>query len=46
MIGYTKTVTKKGTGRVPSKGDYVYVRYTGTLNNGTVFDTNAAAKVF
>jgi FKBP-type peptidyl-prolyl cis-trans isomerase len=35
---YYEAVT--GTGRTPKKSDTVYVKYTGKLLNGTVFDTN------
>lgn len=42
---YTKKTTKKGSGgRCPKKGDRVRVFYTGTLENGTVFDTNTKPK--
>ncbi len=34
------TVTKEGTGPVVTKGQLVTVNYTGSLLNGTVFDSN------
>lgn len=38
---YTKRVTKKGDGKnFPKKGETAVCFYTGTLPNGTVFDTN------
>lgn len=42
---YTKVVNKKGDGTTfPRKGDTVSCFYTGTLTDGTVFDTNLAKK--
>ncbi|XP_066550660.1 peptidyl-prolyl cis-trans isomerase FKBP3 [Amia ocellicauda] len=41
---YTKSVLKKGDkASFPKKGDTVSCWYTGTLEDGTVFDTNVAA---
>ncbi|XP_030627068.1 peptidyl-prolyl cis-trans isomerase FKBP3 [Chanos chanos] len=41
---FTKTVLKKGDKvNFPKKGDTVSCWYTGTLEDGTVFDTNVAA---
>lgn len=38
---YTKSVLKKGDKtNIPKKGDTVSCWYTGTLEDGTVFDTN------
>ncbi|XP_072284157.1 peptidyl-prolyl cis-trans isomerase FKBP3 [Pyxicephalus adspersus] len=38
---YTKSILKKGDKtNVPKKGDTVHCWYTGTLEDGTVFDTN------
>ena len=38
---YTKSVLKKGDKtNFPKKGDVVHCWYTGTLQDGTVFDTN------
>jgi len=42
---YTKAIVKRGDGNsFPNKGDMVSVRYKGSLENGTVFDTNEAKK--
>ncbi|XP_059515310.1 peptidyl-prolyl cis-trans isomerase FKBP3 isoform X4 [Myotis daubentonii] len=44
---YTKSVLKKGDKtNFPKKGDVVHCWYTGTLQDGTVFDTNIQTKVF
>ncbi|XP_042194288.1 peptidyl-prolyl cis-trans isomerase FKBP3 [Callorhinchus milii] len=41
---YTKNVLKKGDRiNFPKKGDTVHCWYTGTLEDGTVFDTNIAS---
>ena len=36
--------TKAGTGPAAKKGDTVYMRYTGKLEDGSVFDSNAKGK--
>lgn len=36
----TKTVHQEGTGEVPVKGQEVFALYKGTLEDGTVFDSN------
>jgi len=42
---YTKTVLKKGDKvNFPKPGDQVAVKYTGKLDSGLVFDTNADKK--
>lgn len=38
--GLTYIVTRKGTGRRPIKGETVIVHYTGTLTDGTKFDSS------
>lgn len=38
--GLIYLVTQKGTGRVPKVGETVVVHYTGTLTNGTKFDSS------
>ena len=38
--GLTYLITKKGTGRLPKKGDTVVVQYTGMLTNGVKFDSS------
>lgn len=38
--GLTYVVTKRGEGRQPQKGETVLVHYTGTLSNGTKFDSS------
>jgi FKBP-type peptidyl-prolyl cis-trans isomerase len=40
MDGLQITDTTVGTGTVAAVGDYVTVNYTGTLDNGTVFDSS------
>eukprot|EP01137_Pigoraptor_chileana_P019761 Opistho-2@81234 len=42
---FTKTVLKKGNGTTfPRKGDLVSCWYTGTLDDGKVFDSNVGGK--
>ena len=38
--GLTYQITKKGTGAQLKAGDTVVINYTGTLTNGTTFDTS------
>lgn len=38
--GLTYLITHKGTGRKPNAGETVVVHYTGTLTNGTKFDSS------
>src|SRR5690349_19436996 len=38
--GLTYIVTTKGTGRKPNTGETVVVHYTGTLTDGTKFDSS------
>ncbi len=38
--GLIYLITQKGTGRVPKVGETVVVHYTGTLTNGTKFDSS------
>ena len=38
--GLTYLITQKGTGRMPKAGETVSVHYTGTLTNGTKFDSS------
>ena len=40
MDGLQMTDTTVGTGTVAQVGDYVTVNYTGTLDNGTIFDSS------
>lgn len=43
---YKKSITKKGNKiDFPKKGDVVKVYYKGTLEDGTVFDTNIHRKL-
>ena len=38
--GLIYLITKKGTGRLPLKGETVVIHYTGTLTNGVKFDSS------
>ncbi len=38
--GLTYVITKRGTGRQPKAGETVVVHYTGTLTDGTKFDSS------
>ncbi len=38
--GLTYLITKKGTGRLPTKGETVVLHYTGMLTNGAKFDSS------
>ena len=38
--GLIYLITKKGTGRLPKKGDTVVLHYTGMLTNGAKFDSS------
>jgi len=40
LKGYKRRVTKRGNGHTPSVGETVKVRYRGSLEDGTIFDTN------
>jgi FKBP-type peptidyl-prolyl cis-trans isomerase len=40
VSGLTYVVTHKGSGRRPKKGETVIVHYTGTLTDGTKFDSS------
>ncbi|XP_078515802.1 peptidyl-prolyl cis-trans isomerase FKBP3 [Lissotriton helveticus] len=43
---YTKSILKKGDRvKFPKKGDTVHCWYTGSLENGTVFDTNISTSL-
>jgi peptidylprolyl isomerase len=42
--GVKITILKEGTGNVAKSGDTVAMNYTGTLANGTVFDSNVDPK--
>ena len=42
--GVTTTVIKEGTGATAKTGDTVSMKYTGTLSDGTVFDSNIDPK--
>mmetsp|Transcript_4569 Transcript_4569/g.5599 ORF Transcript_4569/g.5599 Transcript_4569/m.5599 type:complete len:108 (+) Transcript_4569:96-419(+) len=39
-MGVTKDIIKEGTGSTPSPGDRCTVHYTGTLTDGSVFDSS------
>eukprot|EP00123_Amoebidium_parasiticum_P022670 comp9221_c0_seq1/m.4361 comp9221_c0_seq1/g.4361 ORF comp9221_c0_seq1/g.4361 comp9221_c0_seq1/m.4361 type:complete len:120 (-) comp9221_c0_seq1:318-677(-) len=39
-MGVDIEIIKEGTGRTPNKGETVHVHYTGTLTNGTKFDSS------
>ena len=38
--GLTYLITRRGTGRQPKAGEMVFVHYTGTLTDGTKFDSS------
>lgn len=38
--GLKYTITAKGNGPMPKNGDKVFVHYTGTLTDGTIFDSS------
>jgi len=38
--GLTYLITKKGTGRLPLKGETIVIHYTGTLTSGVKFDSS------
>ena len=42
--GVTKTILVEGTGEVAKSGDVVSMSYTGSLSDGTVFDSNVDPK--
>ena len=42
--GVKVTILKEGTGAVAKSGDTVAMNYTGTLTNGTAFDSNIDPK--
>ncbi|MEI6580929.1 MAG: FKBP-type peptidyl-prolyl cis-trans isomerase [bacterium] len=42
--GVVTTILKEGTGQAVKAGDSVAMNYTGTLENGTVFDSNVDPK--
>ncbi|KAK6341797.1 Fork head 1 [Orbilia blumenaviensis] len=39
-MGVEKQITQEGTGAQPTKGQTVIMHYTGTLTNGTKFDSS------
>ena len=39
-MGVTKKVLQEGTGGMPKTGDTLTMHYTGTLENGSVFDSS------
>lgn len=43
-MGVTKRIIKEGAGETPKKGDSITCHYTGTLENGTVFDSSVQRK--